>query len=71
METYKVIPTFLRKFEVRCLPSRRKIGMELNKLTTAIAQVELAEPEGNMYLKNAFFVHRKNFKVHIRLRSDS
>jgi cytochrome P450 len=71
METYKIIPTLFRKFEVRCLPPRRNIGMELNKLTTAIAQVELAEPEGNMYLKNAFFVHRKNFMVHIRLRSDN
>ncbi|OGE47485.1 hypothetical protein PENARI_c043G07611 [Penicillium arizonense] len=50
METYKMIPTFLRKFEV---------GIP----------VELAEPEENMYLKNAFFVHRKNFNVHIGLRN--
>ncbi|KAL3478704.1 cytochrome P450 [Aspergillus californicus] len=46
METYKMVPTFLRKF-----------------------RIELAEPAENMYLKNAFFVHRKNFKVHISLRN--
>ncbi|KAJ5802101.1 uncharacterized protein N7503_004551 [Penicillium pulvis] len=45
METYKMIPTFLRKFDV-----------------------EMVESEEPMYLYNAFFVHRKNFNVRLRLR---
>ncbi|KAI4732129.1 benzoate 4-monooxygenase cytochrome-like protein P450 [Aureobasidium sp. EXF-10728] len=45
METYKLVPSFLRKFEL-----------------------ENVESEGPMYLKNAFFVARKNFNVRIRRR---
>ncbi|CAN9263183.1 unnamed protein product [Alternaria alternata] len=45
LETYKIVPTFLRKFEI-----------------------ELDESQEPMYLKNAFFVHRKNFNVRIKLR---
>ncbi|KAF1922262.1 putative cytochrome P450 [Didymella exigua CBS 183.55] len=45
METYKMVPSFLRKFEI-----------------------ELDESNGSSYLKNAFFVHRKNFNVRIKLR---
>ncbi|KAH7066850.1 benzoate 4-monooxygenase cytochrome-like protein P450 [Paraphoma chrysanthemicola] len=48
METYKMIPSFLRKFELK-----------------------LVETEGPMYLKNAFFVHRKNFNVRIKLRQEA
>ncbi|KAL6230901.1 hypothetical protein BDW75DRAFT_244399 [Aspergillus navahoensis] len=46
METFKIIPTFLRKFEVK-----------------------FHQPKEKMYLKNAFFVHRKNFYVDIGLRN--
>ncbi|OWY53849.1 hypothetical protein AA0117_g9086 [Alternaria alternata] len=44
-KTYKIVPTFLRKFEI-----------------------EIDESQEPMYLKNAFFVHRKNFNVRIKLR---
>ncbi|KAJ3543789.1 hypothetical protein NM208_g3390 [Fusarium decemcellulare] len=45
METYKMIPSFLRRFEI-----------------------ELADTGEPMYLRSAFFVHRLNFNVQIKLR---
>lgn len=71
METYKMIATFLRSFEVRIYLNSR-LSKRGDEMTDAqIVQVELTEPEARMYLKNAFFVHRKNFNVHIKLRNKS
>jgi len=62
METYKMVPSFLRKFEVSIpmFPFRRAL--------LKLIQIELVESGTPMRLKNAFFVHRQNFNVRIKIR---
>lgn len=63
-ETYKMVPRFLRKFEVSSFVQ----CAESFKLMLMPEQIELVESKDPMRLMNAFFVHRLNFQVRIRLR---
>lgn len=65
METYKVVPSFLRQFEVSDLTLNLQ-SLRDDMLTKR--QIEMAPSAQPMKLRNAFFVHRQNFNVRIKPR---
>ena len=73
LEIYKLVPSFLRRFEV-CLLSMIPIATssilprELMMLTTWFAKVSLADPDQEWKLHNAWFVKQLNFNTTFKPR---
>ena len=63
LEVYKLVPSFLRRFEVSCALSRPHDGLLM------CAQVGLANPDQEWKLHNAWFVKQFNFNTRFTAKS--